>query len=167
LRGQLPGKIPCEIYCHTLTDDSILSPALRREGLHTLTLFGLDVPWSLFAKHNEPTRAEATMRCLAQLNEWLEEPIENSLARTSQGELCIESKSPVDIERELGHYRGNIFHSALKFPFAESPEEAGRWGVETPWPNIFLCGSSAKRGGAVSGIPGHNAARKALEVLRA
>jgi phytoene dehydrogenase-like protein len=28
-QGQLPDKIPCEVYCHTLTDDSILSPDLR------------------------------------------------------------------------------------------------------------------------------------------
>jgi phytoene dehydrogenase-like protein len=28
---------------------------------------------------------------------------------------------------------------------------------------VFLCGSSAHRGGAVSGIPGHNAAMKVLE----
>jgi phytoene dehydrogenase-like protein len=28
---------------------------------------------------------------------------------------------------------------------------------------VFLCGSSALRGGAVSGIPGHNAAMKILK----
>ena len=35
---------PFETYCHTLTDDSILSPALRADGYQTLTLFGLDAP---------------------------------------------------------------------------------------------------------------------------
>ena len=29
-------------------------------------------------------------------------------------------------------------------------------------PNVLLCGSAARRGGAVSGIPGHNAAMKAI-----
>src|SRR5438309_1158087 len=47
-KGQLPDKTPCEIYCHTLTDDSILSPELRKQGFHTMTLFGLDTPYSLF-----------------------------------------------------------------------------------------------------------------------
>ncbi len=40
------------------------------------------------------------------------------------------------------------------------------WGVETEFENVFFCGSSALRGGAVSGIPGHNAAMKVLELCR-
>jgi len=31
---------------------------------------------------------------------------------------------------------------------------------------VFFCGSSAMRGGAVSGIPGHNAAMKVLEIVK-
>lgn len=163
--GHVPEKIPCEIYCHTLTDNSILAPELRERGFHTLTLFGLDTPWRLFANDNGVMRDESVRRCLAGLNQYLEEPIENCLARTSTGEFCLEAHSPVDIERELGQYRGNIFHAALSFPFAEHPEETGTWGVETEFRNVFICGSSARRGGAVSGIPGHNAAMKVLEVL--
>jgi phytoene dehydrogenase-like protein len=48
--GKLPQRLPFELYCHTLTDPSILSPALAAEGYHTLTLFGLDVPYFLFEK---------------------------------------------------------------------------------------------------------------------
>jgi len=59
-------------------------------------------------------------------------------------------------------YHGNIFHDAPTFPFAERKEQAGSWGVATEFDNVFLCGSSARRGGAVSGIPGHNAAMKVL-----
>src|SRR5205823_759899 len=80
------------------------------------------------------------------------------------GEPCLEAKSPVDIEQELGHYHGNIFHGALTFPFSENSKDAGEWGVETEYPNVFFCGSSARRGGGVSGIPGHNAAMKVLEL---
>ena len=54
--GRLPEKTPCEVYCHTLTDDSILAPELREQGFHTMTLFGLDAPWSLFARDNENMR---------------------------------------------------------------------------------------------------------------
>jgi phytoene dehydrogenase-like protein len=164
--GRLPGKTPCEIYCHTLTDDSILAPELRDRGFHTLTLFGLDAPWSLFARANEAMRMEAEKRYLASINQWLEEPIESCLAVSSDGRPCIESKSPVDIEDALGMYRGNIFHTAPRFPFAERQEQVCTWGVETEYENVFLCGSSALRGGAVSGIPGHNAAMKVLEVVK-
>jgi phytoene dehydrogenase-like protein len=62
-------------------------------------------------------------------------------------------------------YRGNIFQDAPTWPFARRKDDVGTWGVETDWENVFLCGSSALRGGAVSGIPGHNAARAVLQML--
>jgi len=164
--GGLPDRIPSEIYCHTLTDDSILSPDLRKQGFHTLTLFGLDTPWSLFTQDNETQRRQAEARFMEGLNRWLGEPLQDCLARASDGSLCIESKSPLDIEESLGLYRGNIFQNALTFPFAETAEAVGRWGVETDFDNVYLCGSSAQRGGAVSGIPGHNAAIKVLEQVK-
>ncbi len=165
--GVLPEKPPGEVYCHTLTDDSILSPELCAQGFQTMTLFGIDTPWTVFSQDNERLRAEAEKRFLASMNQWLEEPLEECLAVARDGSLCLESKSPVDIEDSLGMYHGNIFHDAPSWPFASDKEQVGTWGVETEWPNVFICGSSAHRGGAVSGIPGHNAAMKVLEVLRA
>lgn len=165
-QGGLPDKLPSEVYCHTLTDDSILSPELRAQGFHTMTLFGLDTPWPLFAEDNETMRCRAQQRFMEGLNGWLAEPLEDCLAVASDGSLCIEGKSPVDIDEALGLYHGNIFQTAPTFPFAERKEQAGMWGVETEFENVFLCGSSAQRGGAVSGIPGHNAAKKVLEMIR-
>jgi phytoene dehydrogenase-like protein len=161
-QGRLPDKTPCEVYCHTLTDDSILAPELRSQGFHTMTLFGLDTPWSLFARDNKTMRKLAEKKFIESINQWLEEPLEDCLAVARDGNLCIESKSPVDIEDALGMYHGNIFQDAPTFPFAETKEQSGKWGVETEFENVFLCGSSALRGGAVSGIPGHNAARAVL-----
>ncbi len=165
-QNRLPDKVPCEVYCQTLTDDSVLSPELRARGFHTMTLFALDTPWRLFSADNKNMRDLATRKCLDGLNNYLAEPIEDCLARARDGEPCIETKTPVDIENELGHHHGNIFHSALTFPFAESSEGIGSWGVETEYPNVFFCGSSARRGGGVSGIPGHNAAMKVLDTLK-
>jgi phytoene dehydrogenase-like protein len=165
-KGRLPDKTPCEVYCHTLTDDSILAPELRTQGFHTMTLFGIDTPYSLFAKNNETTRKRAEKKFLESMNQWLEEPLEECLAVARDGSLCLESKSPVDIEDALGMYHGNIFQDAPSFPFAARKEQAGTWGVETEFENVFLCGSSAQRGGAVSGIPGHNAARKVLGIIQ-
>jgi phytoene dehydrogenase-like protein len=165
-KGQLPGKTPCEVYCHTLTDESILSPELLKKGFHTITLFGLDAPYSLFAKDNEAMRRQAEKKFLASMNQWLEEPLEDCLAVAHDGSLCIESKSPVDIENSLGMYHGNIFQDSPTWPFAIKEEQVGTWGVETEWDNVFLCGSSALRGGAVSGIPGHNAALKVLQLTQ-
>jgi phytoene dehydrogenase-like protein len=164
--GLLPDKVPSEVYCHTLTDDSILSPELRARGFHTMTLFGLDTPWPLFDGNNNAMRQQAQQRFVQGLNSWLEEPLEDCLAPACDGSPCIESKSPVDIEEALGLYHGNIFQNALTFPFAETQEHVGTWGVETEYENVFLCGSSAQRGGAVSGIPGHNAAKKIMETIQ-
>ena len=44
---------------------------------------------------------------------------------------CLEARTPLELEAELGLPGGNIFHRALSWPFAETPEEVGRWGVET------------------------------------
>ncbi len=160
--GKLPAQLPFELYCHTLTDPSILSPSLSAEGYHTLTLFGLDVPYFLFEKDPEGVKKEALARYLAGLNAYLAEPLEDCLATDADGNPCLEAKSPVDIARELNLPRGNIFHNALSWFFAETRDEAGSWGVETDVDRVYLCGSGARRGGAVSGIPGHNAAMKVL-----
>src|SRR5262245_6437043 len=130
-----------------------------------MTLFGLDTPWSLFAKDNETMRGRAQQKFVDGMSGWLAEPLEECLAVSRDGELCIEGKSPVDIDDSLGLYHGNIFQSAPTFPFTEQQEQVGTWGVETEYENLLLCGSSALRGGAVSGIPGHNAAKKVLEVV--
>jgi phytoene dehydrogenase-like protein len=166
LQGQLPDKVPSEIYCHTLTDNSILSTDLRAQGFHTMTVFGLDTPWRLFTQNNDAMRQRAEQQFVEELNGWLAEPLEDCLAIARDGSFCIESKSPVDIEEALGLYHGNIFQNALTFPFAETKEQVGGWGVETEFEKVFLCGSSAHRGGAVSGIPGHNAAMKVLETIK-
>ena len=105
-------------------------------------------------------------RYLEGLNRVLAEPLEDCLAVDERGEPCLEIKSPVDLERELALNRGNIFHGDLSWFFAENPDDAGRWGVETHYERIYLAGSSAVRGGAVSGIPGRNAARCIFEELR-
>jgi phytoene dehydrogenase-like protein len=165
-KGRLPDKTPCEVYCHTLTDNSIVSPELSAKGFHTITLFGLDAPYSLFSKENEKVRKQAEKKFLGSMSQWLEEPLEDCLAVARDGSLCIESKTPVDIENSLGMYHGNIFQDAPTWPFAAKKEQVGTWGVETEWENVFLCGSSALRGGAVSGIPGHNAAMKVLGLIQ-
>ena len=162
-QGRLPDKPPSEIYCHTLTDDSILSPELRAKGFHTLTLFGIDTPWALFTENNDKMRKRAQAAFISGFDSWLAEPLDDCLAKARDGSPCIEAKSPVDIEEALGLYHGNIFQNALTFPFAENNAQVGHWGVETEYEDVYLCGSSAQRGGAVSGIPGHNAAMKVLE----
>ena len=152
--GVMPGKMPIEMYCHTLSDPSILSKELQDAGYQTLTLFGLHTPASLFDADNDAARDAALKSALSSLNDYLAEPIEDVIA-------AIEVKTPLDIEKAIGLPRGNIFHKDLSFPFREDGTAAS-WGVETDDPRIFICGAGAIRGGGVSGIPGHNAAMAVL-----
>ena len=161
--GDLPLVPPGEVYCHTLTDPTILGSELRESGHHTFTLFGLHTPASLFDANHERTRAEALTRSLAGINSYLDDAIEDCLAIDENGAPCIEVKSPLDLEHAVFLPRGNIFHRPLTWPFAISDDQVGQWGGETAYANIFICGAGAIRGGAVSGIPGHNAAKAVME----
>lgn len=166
--GTVPDPLPCEIYCHSLTDPSILSPELQAAGAHTLTVFGLHVPDRLITpENNDDRRAELQAAVLKSLNSVLAEPVEDLLLTDADGRPCIETKTTLDIERALGMPRGNIFHGGLDWPFVEDgtplDTPARRWGVATADPQVLLCGSGARRGGAVSAIGGHNAASAVLE----
>ena len=166
--GVVPDPLPCEIYCHSLTDPSILSDRLRETGAQTLTVFGLHTPHGLIAG-GDPDRMRDTLTSAAlnSLNSVLAEPIQDVLMEDAAGRLCIEAKTTVDLEQTLGMTAGNIFHGALQWPFVEDDEPldtpARRWGVATAHDRIMLCGSGSRRGGAVSGIGGHNAAMAVLE----
>jgi phytoene dehydrogenase-like protein len=157
--GRLPSPLPCEVYCHSLTDPSILGPGVRA---HTLTLFALHTPARLFDAAPEAVTREALAAALASLNSVLAEPIEDCLLPMPDGAPCLEVKSPLDLEAELALPRGNIFHRDLAWPFAEQDDEIGRWGTETPLRTVHLGGAGARRGGGVSGIPGRNAAMAIL-----
>jgi phytoene dehydrogenase-like protein len=165
--GQIPDPMPCEVYCHTLTDGSILDPELRAAGYHTLTLFGMHTPASLFMSDPSGSRERAKDAALRTLRSVISEPLEPCLALDRRGEPCIEVMTPLDIEAELRMPGGHIFHGDLAWPWladdAAATSAAERWGVATGYPGILLCGSGAVRGGAVSGLGGHNAAKAVLD----
>jgi phytoene dehydrogenase-like protein len=118
-------------------------------------------------ENNDAMREKLQAAVLASLNSVLAEPIEDVVMTDAHGNLCIETKTTLDLEDALGMTGGNIFHGLLSWPFVEDDADlstaAARWGVATANPGILLCGSGAQRGGAVSGIGGHNAAMAVME----
>ena len=166
--GDIPSPLPAEIYCHSLTDSSILSPELCASGAQTLTVFGLHTPHRLVTSQNATALRLALERAvIASLDSVLAEPIESLLLTDATGRPCIETKTTHDLESALGLPGGNIFHAPLSWPFAEDSADlrtaAARWGVATAHEKILLCGAGAQRGGGVSGIGGQNAAMAVLE----
>jgi len=196
--GSLPESLPCEVYCHSLTDPSILGAELRGRGVQTVSVFALQTPARLFGAGAGGAGAGGAGACgasadgagaggpgaggasaggpggpgagsavsaraaedavLASLQSVLAEPLEDVLLVDADGRRCVETHTPLDLEHDLALPGGHIFHGDLQWPWAESDEEIGRWGVETAIANVFVCGSGARRGGGVSGIAGHNAA---------
>jgi len=154
----LPEVIPAEVYCHSITDPSIVGES----GLHTLTLFALHTPAALFEKDRVANTNLVTQRILNGINQYLVEPIETVLAENSDGSKCFEVKNPLDLEAEIFLPRGNIFHADLTMPFATDESMVGEWGAQSGTQHIYLGGAGAQRGGGVSGIPAHNAAMALL-----
>ncbi len=163
--GELPAHPPGELYCHSLTDPSILGE-LGDFGVHTLTYFGLHMPEALFADDRDERKLEAVRRAIRTIDAHLAEPLLDCVLLDGDGSPCIEAKIPQDIEADLAMPGGHIFHGDLSWPWASNREAldtpAQRWGVATEHPAVLLCGSGARRGGAVSGIGGHNAAQAIL-----
>lgn len=169
--GSIPDPLPLEIYCHSLTDPTILGPQLQAEGAQTLTVFGLQVPHRL-VEEKDAVAARAALLAAARtsLDSVLAEPIDDVIYVAPDGTPCIEARTTGDLEESLGMAGGDIFHGGLSWPWRDddAPDRtpAQRWGVATSSPKILVCGSGAQRGGGVSGLGGHNAAMAALELLR-
>lgn len=164
--GQIPTRPPGEFYCHSLTDPSILG-RLEGTGAHTLTYFGLHMPAHLFEHDLEAQKDLAVHRAIATIDEHLERPLMEVVMTDEDGLPCIEAKVPQEVEAELAMPGGHIFHGDLAWPWASARERldtpAQRWGVATEHNAVLLCGSGARRGGAVSALGGHNAAQAVLE----
>lgn len=163
--GSLPAVVPSEVYCHSLTDPTVMN---GHPGA-TLTLFGLHTPVGLFRPDPPAARAAAAQAALIALQKHLAEPLLDCLARDADGAPCVDIASPLDLEDSLNMPGGNIFHDDLSWPWladdfpADSP--AAAYGVEVPGSRrILLAGAGSRRGGGVSGLGGAAAVDALLEM---
>jgi len=163
--GEVPAVPPGELYCHSLSDPSILGE-LASFGAHTLTYFGLHQPAELFETDSESRRLDSVRRAIEAIDAHLMEPLLTCVMTGPDGQLCIEAKFPQDIEADLAMPGGHIFHGDLAWPWAANRESlatpAQQWGVATDLEAVLICGAGARRGGGVSGLGGHNAAQAVL-----
>jgi len=76
--------------------------------------------------------------------------------------------TPVDIEREFNVTGGHWHHGEMTIDqsFMMRPVH-GTAQYDTPVEGLFLCGAAAHPGGGITGLPGRNAARRVLAMMRA
>ena len=161
--GAVPELISCEICCYSRSDRSILGMALATTDAQARTLLGLHVPaWPFRAARN--AQRELVSAALRSLNCVLAEPTEDVIMRRGNGDLCLETRTSLNLEVDLGLLGSNIFHRSLHWPWTPRQSDAGSWGGGTAYKGCWSAERSHGAGGGVSGTPGHNAALRVPEL---
>jgi len=154
-RAALAGRVIdvpyLDIRIPSAIDDTLAPP-----GHHVMSLIGKYYPYRLADGQDwdaiGPSVAE---RVLAALERFMPD-----LRRLIVGRQFL---TPLDLERVFGLTEGDIFHGRHDldqiFGLRPHPQAAQ---FATPLAGLFLCGSGAHPGGAVSGAPGRNAAMRVI-----
>jgi phytoene dehydrogenase-like protein len=133
---------------------SVIDPSVAPAGKHVMACFVQYAPYEL---------AEGTWD---DQREAFGDTVQNTIAQYAPdiGDCVLHRQvlTPLDIERTFGLSEGNIFQGELLLEqlFANRPIPGA--GYRTPVGGLWLCGSAAHPGGAISGAPGRNAAREVL-----
>jgi len=149
--GQLPKEPRLEITIPSTLDDS-----LAPKGHHVMSILAKYYPFEL---------ADGT-----SWDEAKDEVADQIIAYTAQvmpnlSELIVGCHvlSPLDLDKIYGLTQADIFHGRHDldqiFSLRPHPKAAQ---YRTPIGGLYLCGSGAHPGGGVSGMPGHNSARRVI-----
>ncbi|MDE2125003.1 MAG: NAD(P)/FAD-dependent oxidoreductase [Armatimonadetes bacterium] len=149
-----PSHTPMiEMYIQTSVD-----PSLAPAGRHILSLFVQYYPYSKPASEPDPDPDAFTDRVIEIVGRYAPNVPGSILHR--------QVLTPWRLEQQFGLGGGHIFHGDLLPPHLWSGRPGyGCDGPRTGFDGLYLCGSGAHPGGCVSGAPGYNAARAALQDL--
>ena len=139
---------------------SRLDPTLAPPGKHVASVFVQYVPDKLIdGSWTDAKRSELQDVVLSK--------IEKAAPGFKSKIRHVETRTPEDLENEIGLTQGNIFHGELTLDqllFNRPLPELAQY--RTPIGGYYLCGSSMHPGGGVMGAPGANAARTILADAR-
>jgi phytoene dehydrogenase-like protein len=131
-------------------------PTVAPPGMHTLTISAKFAPFDL-RTGSWDSEAEPFAERIIDVLEAYAPNIRRAI-------IARQWRTPLDMEREYGLTRGDVFHGAIlphqMFSFRPVP---GWSSYRTPVRGLYLCGAGAHPGGGVIGAPGHNAAMAVLE----
>ncbi len=138
---------------------TVADPELAPEGKHVVTLSGGHAPYELKNGDWADEKDKFVANVFAVMDDFC--------PGFSDSLIAYEAYVPPDLERVLGMPGGHELHGdvALDQLFFQRP--APHYSdYRTPIRGLYQCGSSTHPGGAVSAVPGHNAAREILKDRR-
>lgn len=135
----------------TMVDDT-----LAPKGKHVVNMFGGHAPYELLGRSWE----EARPGFVQAVYDTIDEVAPGFSDRIIDSQVLL----PTDIERIINTPHGHIFHGELALEQLFFQRPAPHYAdYRSPIRGLYQCGSSTHPGGGVSGIPGHNAARRILQ----
>jgi len=137
---------------------TIVDHTLAPPGKHIVNLFGGHAPYKLRDGDWSVEKPKFRKAALDALGRYAPGFSNDIIAE----QLLV----PEDIERIVSLPQGRIFHGELLSDQLFFKRPATHYAdYRTPLQDLYVCGASTHPGGAVSGIPGYNAAREILRDL--
>ncbi len=135
---------------------SLVDPGLAPPGKHVMSVLVQYAPYHRKMSSWETDREAFGDAVVELLDEHLP-----GLKRLVVGREVL---TPVDLESRFGLTDGHIYHGEMTLNQQLVLRPAPGWSqYRTPILGLYLCGSGAHPGGGITGAPGRNAARAALE----
>ena len=139
-----------------ITIPSLVDPTLAQKGFHVVSIS------AIYAPHN-PNKGWSALRTVFLDN------ILSSIEQYAPGfvESVVAKKilTPADVEEQYNNLGGHWHHGELSLDqsFIMRPVY-GASQYDTPIQGLYLCGAGTHPGGGMTGVPGHNAAKRVLEL---
>jgi phytoene dehydrogenase-like protein len=152
------GRVSRRPYL-TVQAPTVVDPSLAPEGRHILSIYGGHVPSGPGADHGDATRKTVLNVALDAIAQFAPSLSRNALHK----QMLLAS----DYEEIFGLPGGNPHHADLTLNQVFFRRPARKFAdYRSPVSGLFLCSASTHPGGAVTGVPGHNAARMVLRSVR-
>jgi phytoene dehydrogenase-like protein len=139
---------------------STIDPTIAPAGKHMMTVFVQYVPPVPVDGGWTPEKRDAFADTVLST-------IEEHAPGFRDSIVDLETRTPHELENEVGLTEGNIFHGELTLDqLLFNRPLPGYAQYRGPVKRFYMCGSSTHPGGGVMGAPGYNAAREILMDLK-
>jgi phytoene dehydrogenase-like protein len=148
-RTAAEGRIPDDMFLKVVFE-SVADPTMAPDGKHTMSVVAQYVPTG---SDDRDAVGDAVLAALDRFAPGLTNAVE-------ERQVLL----PKDLEERFGMTGGHIYHGEMLPDWLFDNRPANGWNRHrTPLPGLYMCGAGAHPGGGITGMPGRNAARAAIE----